>query len=497
MKNGSKILCFLLVVVLMLSACGSVSGESANPAPESSKEESSSQQAAESVKKTVKEVTQASSAETSAAPAETTQTPETTPGQTVPQTEAPTEAAPALNPEIPKLDCDENIYAWSARMKNYLPYTLTMPDSLHKAKGAEDVRKEGSYYIAALDLELTIPEGYYIYRVNGLYWHDYGKLHDEMSCRAEFADEYIFTNYELKERDLIFEIYSYLDPELDSHQAVLSNPPYVLWSFRVYHKDYLPIAKLFESRIQMTEEIRLKGDYVIEIGSTRWNDVPWDDYMVPHNSPEYQEVYQACKDENNTVFADKLREACREAYAYSLMIPKDEYPVDGWIQAVKEATEGNGLYYLSSFWWQGYYGDRWFDQPDNMADWSKYRQVTMLNLHWWNNFKAAEKELKENAEQYAYPENAALEYSDWYQDSTKDTVLRAYVWATLQQGDESISLSDISIVLHDTENACPLYLVYLMRENQKPELVMQGLDVTWLCDFDFAHEYAEEYLTVK
>lgn len=402
------------------------------------------------------------------APTETT----TPTGPTAPtETTVPTET----NPEETTSPTGEVI----------IPEAKVLPDSFGLARGGEDICRDNSYYIAALDLELSLPQGYYLYHVQGLCRGDEEDL--AIPLRAAFIDEYILTNRKMEEEALIKEIYACQDPCMGD-ETNLMNPPYILWNFRVYHKDYLPLAKFFASRITMSRELRLKGDYVVEMGSTRWADIN-DSYYVPLESLEFEEV-QAAATVDNFIEIDRLKEISATRYDYPLLIDKDEYPVEGWIQAVSGATAGTGLSYRYFFYWDGWDPNPFSNPEDNMARWSEEKQLPLLDEGWWASFKQAAQELRERPGEYTYPNLQDLCRDGWYTDNERDITLRAFIWAGLPLSEDKPSLSEVVILLHDTDNACPLYQAYIVRDGET-NLLMEGLDVTGLCNFDKTREYGE------
>lgn len=422
--------------------------------------------------------------------AETTAPTETTDSAEATETTAPTETMEPIETSSPtETDPEETT---SPAGETQIPEAKVLPDTFGLARGDEDIRRDdshyNSYYIAALDLELSWARGrgYYLYHVPGLYRGD--ETDPMVPLLAEFADEYILTNVKMDEEQLIRNIYAYQQPcPLD--ETTLMEPPYILWSFRIYHKDYLPLAKFFKSRINMSREFRLKGDYVVEMGSTRWaEEEAYGSVYMPVLSWEY-EMMQAAATVDGVIQTERVKEYMANLYGYPLIIAKDEFPVNDWIRAVSDSTEGTGLEYRYFFYWEGWDPDPFSNPEDNMAQWSEKNKLPPLNADWWWRFDQAIHELADRPEEYAYPELEDLCVDGWYTDHEKDITLRAFTWAGLPLSENTPSLSEVVILLHDTENACPLYQAYIIR-NGAQKLLAEGLDVTGLCDFGKVRTYA-------
>ena len=80
-----------------------------------------------------------------------------------------------------------------------LPVLSILPEESGSSKSSgNDSRNDNIYHVGSLGLDLKIPEGYYLYRVNGRY-----KDPDGNPAELEFVDEYIFTVKDVTEEQLI------------------------------------------------------------------------------------------------------------------------------------------------------------------------------------------------------------------------------------------------------------------------------------------------------
>ena len=416
------------------------------------------------------------------------------------------------------------------RTPSVVPQTgKNLPDTLGTAKGkTADIKGEHSYYIAALDLTLELPEGYYLYRIDGLYRDE-----NWNPVRLEFVDEYILALRDLSEEELVEAICR----QKDKPKALDYSPDWVLWNFKIVHKDYLAVEQLYSSYIPEMGEIRQAGDYLVLSGtcpwwaSYQWSDIYGTDYEgrmhVAFFSPEYielqEEIIAPSADDPDW---NAFYEACRTRYDWPLLLDDENWHQEDLMDKVLGACSGSGVGHY--FYWRADGDHRVtkliFGGNGKMTlSWDRYADASILSDSWWNDYTFALRELQNNPEKYAYP-GLAIVFTDgdypptgdfvktaawqehlkeqawqregWVQDASEEVTARAFTYAWLRAVGENVRLEDLAIYLKRSENDAALFLAFVMDPGKGYEMtpVFKGIDYLSLCDLNFARSYAEQYV---
>ena len=428
-------------------------------------------------------------------------------------------------------------YSWNIggfqKKASLVPQTAeNLPDTLGTARGkTEDIKGEHSYYIAALDLTLELPEGYYLYRIDGLYRDE-----NWNPVRLEFVDEYILALRDLSEEKLEEEICG----QKEKMNVVDHVPDWVLWDFKIVHKDYLAVEQLYSSYIPEVGEIRQAGDYLLLSGTCPWwsSRGYYDEEGVFHNtegheaafSPEYEELYTEIITPALITQAaepdwDAFHEALRTRFDWPLLIDDENWHQEELMETVLGACSGSGVGHY--FYWRADGNHRvtnlLFGGNGKMTlYWDSYADASLLSDDWWNDYTWAVRELQNNPEKYAYP-GIAIAFTDgdypqteetvktkawrdhlkelarqregWYQDASEEITARAFTYAWLRAVGQDVRLKDLAVYLKRSENDALLFLAFEMDPLKGYEMtpVFKGIDYLSLCDLEFARNYAEQY----
>ncbi len=411
-----------------------------------------------------------------------------------------------------------------------------LPDPLHTAGGLGDSLEDGVLHIGALDMDLPIPEGYYVYRIPG----EYLDVYNDRNVTLSFVDEYIFTVREVEQEKLLEDIRLYLSRTHNSNDAAYRGPGYVVWDFRVFHKKYLPIENLFISAIADTGEYFEKGDYYISMGRRLWwgpstdNRDP-DGGTYVHVFYDAGEIYDVSKLPGYSE-PDRLQKSIDAG----VVVYGETWPVEAWISGMIEETNDHGLiteshdnspittggsmpadplfYYAKSMFACGpsacFMKDTLIDGRE-YTWWVANPDASPISAKWQEDYKYALAELEEHPENYEYPE---VRYSfeiwnytrdtrwwvsydkdmlrkGWIIDQEKDRIFRAAVYADLKAWYDETDLDRIMILLKDTGEGF-LFGAYLLDE--EAPYTMSALMYSWDAadgmDLDFLLKYGESYL---
>lgn len=387
----------------------------------------------------------------------------------------------------------------------------TLPDTLNKATGKTEDKIEGNkYHIAALDLTLEIPEGYYLYRVDGLYRDAEGKR-----IQLGFVDEYILALRDVSEEELIREIYEYEEKDYENVR-----PHWILWNFKVFHKDYLPVEQLFASRIEVSGELRKAGDYWVETGTQcGWFEME-DGFYKSLNCPEYRAVlekyYGFGKPEPTEKELEAMNMELDSSYDWPLRIAADKWHTDDLMQAVLDASTGCGVeynYQQDQYTNSSYYDSELLFLDDMPVPFMGYLDpaASIASEDWWKDYCFAMAELENDPEKYVCPEipisfetyshpeepwisRQKEQFNGWQQNPEGEKTVRAAVYAWLKAVGKEASLENIVIYMKDSPMDASFFLAFTMDPDDNCRLtpVMKGMDVLSSCDMEQAREYASE-----
>lgn len=410
---------------------------------------------------------------------------------------------------------EKSIYYINDRLRTGLPESelhvkgnITLPDTLGLSKGKTSDKREGNqYYIAAIDLTVTIPEGYYFYRVDGMY-----RDSDNNPIRLSFVDEYILSLRNLSEEELVQEIYAHVD--LYDSTPGKYTPYWVMWNFKIVHKDYLPAEQLFASRIKESGDIRQAGEYRVLMGTSRnwikqggYEEYNYRDAIL---TPEWMALAE--EHSAGTIDEEQFNQAIFSRYDWPLRIMDDAWYTDDLKAAVCAASRGTGIWYSDVDYYDGFHRKDLLFCDDNHPTWvwTIFPDASILSGSWWLNYQYALQELEKNAEYYSYPEislrftrskdqapdtaEQLAQRKGWYQDNIADRVPRACVYAWCKATGQDIPLEDIVIYLKPSENEAKLFIAFSVDRNSGNHLtpILKGADEFSLCDLEKARTYIAE-----
>ena len=439
------------------------------------------------------------------------------PSEPLPSSWTETETV-APSPVLDQTIQEQSLYNINKNMLRQLPEPVvqvkecsSLPDTLGKAKGrTEDKREGNSYYIAALDLTLTIPQGYYFYRVDGLY-----RDSENNPVRLEFVDEYILSLRDLPEEELVREIYQYTDI-FDAEPGIYT-PLWVLWNFKLVHKDYLPLEQLFASRIRENGDIRQTGDYYVVEGTARnWS--PWGDPVESHDRFAWLSPECMALEEERTagkLSDEQYEQALLTRYDWPLIMRGEDRCVEDLQEAIRAVSIGSGIWYEAVDYSDGYHTAPmlFYNDLHPAWVWPACPDSSFLSDSWWEAYRWALRELDENTGKYEYPgitihfvssedqgqpdtEEQLSQREGWYQDTTADRTPRACVYAWLKTTGQEVALEDIAIYLKPSQNEANLFLAFSMDRLNGYQLspIMKGVDYFSLSNLEIVREYSMEWL---
>ena len=399
------------------------------------------------------------------------------------------------------------------------PVQEILPDTLNKAMGKQDNRTDNTYYIAALDLTLDIPDGYYLYRTDGMYVDENGR-----PIRMEFVDEYVVTLKECSEAELADQIYNFQDPYdpfgVGSEKYA---PSWVVWNFKIVHRDYYPVEQLFQSRIRENGEVGCKGEYLILFGTSRlWYKMnestaeKADDCYVVANCPEYRRLWEEFSSFEK-IDSMELADVFAERYGWPVRIMESEWFTDRIVADVEAVTERTGIDYRQVDYQDGDYASEllFYNDPSPTYFWTDYYRASLFDDDWWESYQKARTALQSYPEQYACPpvdisfvrdsfsdradqtfnRKIQQQWKDWIIDPENEISSRSYTYAWLQATGREYPLENIVVFTKQSENDFPLFLSFVLKENGELLPVLKGVDVLSVCDIDFSRSYVEQYLS--
>ena len=415
-----------------------------------------------------------------------------------------------------------------------------LPDTLGTAGGKEDYFRDGILHVGNLDADFIIPEGYYVYRIQG----EYLDVMNDQNVTLSFVDEYVFTVRDVEEEVLIEDIRSYLKKTHNSNDASYRGPGYVVWDFRVFHKKYLPVENLFVSALADTGEYFEKGDYYISIGRRLWWG-PSKDKRDPDGGSYVHVFYDTgviCDYTKLPGFPGSV--SLQAEIDAGLLIQAENWPVEDWIGGMIDATGNHGLiteshdampiatggssdlcpllYNAKSMYKCGIsaclINDTLIDGRDYLWIVSNL-DASPISSKWQENYQYALEELENHPEEYTYPEVRfsfqeeyfTVRYTRWWMpydqnqlrkgwtiDQEQDRELRAAVFADMKGWYSDVDLSRIMILLKDTGEG-QLFGAYLLDEEEPytMSVIMLSWDAIPEMDLEFLREYGEKYIFLQ
>ena len=419
---------------------------------------------------------------------------------------------------------------------------VVYPDLLDSFVGVEDSFSGNIMHVAALQVDLSLPEGFFAYVISGQYW-DYTR---KCSVTLDFVREYVLTTINVSEEKLLQDIQGYFDKEHWSYDPYFRGPGYVVYSFRVFRKEYLPIESLFISLLADSGEVFSAGEYYVSMGEKSI----WDRIGVAVENDHVTQIKEfyypkadpgaICSEfKNLNYYNDKEnndnRKIIEEMTKAGLWYPAEEFPQSKWINEIVLHTVSTGFLTESV---RTDPTDGWSPDKPSMfrtgtqgceievanGKFSNYKLLvsnitaSICSEEWWVDYQNSLQLLKENPEPYncgismdniEMPEpdqkpgdpyfdrnsyDIFLDYwNNWYMDHQKDVQLRAYIYAGLRrfQTVDETCLSNIIILFKDYPDGTQHYMALLYQEES-----LLCLEHNWNVlnevTLDFSREYAEK-----
>ena len=418
-------------------------------------------------------------------------------------------------------------YIYPYRGFQYVPElirvsTAELPDVKHQITPVSDDWIGATLHIGTLDVDLTVPEGFYLYKIPGQYWNPEA----DQYLTLQFVSEYVLTIREVEEETLIQDIRDYLQTAKPRNDFETRGPGYVLYSFRVFHKDYLPIENLFISALADSREYFSFGGYFCSMGvRTRWTASKTDSTgsRVYQNNwdPAYEEEQVSVPAGEEWIVDQWVKALTGSADPTAILSDSLMDAEDSWNGLIIPLIYGNESMFRTGTASYQYIASL----PLGESEQESKQVIQMANTRtsvfsqtWWYYYHKALSELEAYPEYYAYPEvrysfeksypsvgsvtidEQVLENDGkltvgWYQDQKKDRILRAYIYANRCVVDP-VDLRSIMILLHDTEEGETLYGAFLL-DSREPYYMTHlewGKDLLKDADLGFAREYAWDYL---
>ena len=381
---------------------------------------------------------------------------------------------------------------WGANAPETAVKTLpSLPDEAGLSKGNLDSRNGSVYHIAALDIDLTVPEGCFLYHIKGEY-----KDADGNPVTLEFVDEYILTVVEKTEEELIADIRSWLDQDQNSHPLGYRSPGYVLYSFKVMPAAYLPIESFYVSDLPLNREYRFKDDCLVMPGLCEW-----------------RQLKETGKPLKWVCYHDRESVA---SLGDEFSFPDDLFPVYAWEEAVLASSYPNTLSYsytgkplpddppihLARSWPLFRIGSAERKIPAFVSSWESVQNAdtSVVNDMWWDQYEKVLSELD------LAPAEEAKGYvtGDWHEDKKSDHRIKAWLLANLNIYEET-DPNDIMVLFKDTDHCRLFQALRISRPDDSGHeagtsssfsftKLEEGIDYLFFCDMDFARAYALKYL---
>ena len=417
-----------------------------------------------------------------------------------------------IDEPLPKLFWDTDQSETKMVTRDSLPYW----DKDNREDKA-DVLDGDAFYAGLPGISFIVPEGYYVYHIKGRYKDASGK-----PVRLDFVDEYIFTIKEVSEERLVQDIDQYAETAQNWNDALeYKNPGYIVYSFKILPKEYLPIESLYVSALHMTNEYRIMGAFLINPGTCEWWGYPSSGITCYHDPASVDPAFQ----ENG--YPEITSDGC---------------PIDSWEAALYQASQGSGLRYSDLdpiskisentelfffFDERSLFKNSTAGRLIRARGYQAFGEITLsadtsvLNDSWWESYEEALASLRNKTAEYTYPDvqitfrptrypdmyKEFVDYdndmlSGWYQDETSDHELRAFIYANLAVRMD-IRLEDVMILLKDTEHGRLFYAFIIDSESEAAKAcetgmiltpVDRGVDYLSICGLDFARAYTEKYL---
>ena len=358
----------------------------------------------------------------------------------------------------------------------WLQYTPT--DAFQKTVSAlpdirqipADARTANVWHIASLDMDITLPEGFYVVRIDGIYLDSAGSF-----VTLQFVDQYVITDKEISAEQLTQDIVNF-------RSDALNHPDYILWSFSVFHKDYLPIESLFSSRLATQTDsgisnLILCGDYISRLGTCEWGC-----YSI------FSETTDADGQDIVTI-EYKWGPPVKDPHNASRLVSQEVWETS-LIPFLQKAicAKGNGAAVLSP------------EEAFPPFIWS----VTSQN--WQHYFQEALSHLSQSPKQYSYHSIYLFYYSligaqmytstGWTLNAENDNTLRAAVYASLRAAGKEVPLEELYIFTRTRTDGRTMFIAAQADPSDGYRLtpLLVGQDLLGVSDYAFAQSYVKQYL---
>ena len=380
----------------------------------------------------------------------------------------------------------------------------TLPDTYGQEtfieEGDEETISYSPIYVPeAPNMKMAVPKGWYCYEIPGEYYNEVS----EERVRLEFVNEYVFTNREVTKEQLTEDLRG------------TGSPDYVMYSYRVFLKDYLPIENLFMAVNGSSGEYYLKDNYCVGLGNIRTDISDADKEKVKSLIrgvlATVQKTGIECSTLGDADYGDRL----------NLLI----YGNKSMFQT------GAGSYITTRYYGldEGYGGvldDRVIEYDTTPVLPCGNPDVSVLNDNWWKDYNNAQNQFRILPDKYKQPEldlnadrdmsvhydaedaggltaaeqalidNDRILRSGWDFSGEGVDILRAFAYASLKQYDSRITLNDVAVITKTLSNGVRLFGVLQLDDNDPYgfKVIQFGVDMLSQIDLEFARRYAQEYL---
>ncbi len=350
------------------------------------------------------------------------------------------------------------------------------------------------YHVGTLGVDISVPAGYYIYHIKGEYLNPGSLEH----VRLGFVDEYVITDQPVGEERLIDDLREpvHIYRDIASGREPHTAPDYVVFDFRVFLKEHLPVENLFLPVADSTCEYYSFGDFfcgigrcnLLENGAVREPGRGWiaaltgaaDDGIVPCK----QMIAGQGVKSGSMLLANNISPFLYGQNSYMCT-------VDDWEKrcgAVQTSV-------FDEVWWR-YYTDALQELTIHPYDYS-YPDIGVGSeiagdLDISKLFSSVAEELTEDG--LKYNENDEKIRHGWTCDSANDHELRAWAYACRRRQDIYTDLKDIMILTNTVEGTRLFGVLLLDDEDVYGFSVLEwGRDMVTEVNFEQARFYVSQY----
>ncbi|MBR4767559.1 MAG: hypothetical protein IK088_01145 [Lachnospiraceae bacterium] len=454
-----RLLSFVMAILLLLASCGQKPGENPEPSSAEPLEAVSlvgTDEAIESSRESIED----------------------------------TSSEPAVNVlQIRPISLSEQVSGRNGQSVTVVKKVAELPDTLELDNVSEnDLFSGATTRVASISLDLQVPEGCFLYGRKALY-----KDTDNDLVTLSFVDEYLLTVQETTMEEVeedIRRIVSEGNPNL--------NPPYVIFSFRVFRKEYLPIENLYRYALNDSCEYRTSGAYYIAFGKE--NDAfSLGSWLAVGGKMSDTEIEERVESASAAVAS--LTEQLKKESTGTDIYYESDYPAYLAEQKSLLFYGTRPIFRLGTCSMrEDVSGDGFVTEIVSDPD------ASVLNDAWFDAFQSALKSLQEDAAGYNYPEaecvyesaltaDDELRYcdekfsSEWGFDSDNDHAIRAYCYANAKVRNGNVDLKDVIVATKDISNGNRAFYTFLRDGSGAMTPFERGINQITGLNLDLARNY--------